>query len=325
MFFKKSPRLALCPLRAALLLAVMLAAGCGPVNVQQIQEQKNAKPLEAPAVLKLAEGNTLHFRSFSEESFFYFAPSGALFGQDIYNNRDKGKWDVTNTAELCMKLDWWWYGDLRCFPVYSDGQKYYLANSAGVLEFNVDLQPGDTKKQYREIKKEERTSYRRSIRSQPDAESEQAAPPAPAVEETPSLTEAQAPVVEPAQSRPVPPASPEELKATVKFMARDCPGCNLSNSNLKKADLVGARLQGADLSGANLSMANLRRADLQGANLSSADLSFANLPGADLRGCNLKGAKLKGANLIKADLTGAQLEGADLSEALLEGAVGLSR
>ena len=314
--------------QTACLLTALVIAGCGPVNVQQIQEQKNAKQLPAADVLKLVEGNTLFFHSFSEESYFYYAPNGTLFGQDIYNNKDTGKWDVTNTAELCMKLQRWWYGDLRCFPVHSDGQKYYLANDAGVLEFTVDLLPGDAKKQFREMKKEERASYRRSIRTQPPAPGtapesvpQTAAEPAPpAAEKAPAP-----PVAEEVRSQPVPPASPEELKSTVKWMAKDCPGCNLSGSNLKKADLVGAKLQGADLSGANLSMANLRRADPQGANLTGADLSFANLPGADLRGSNLKQVNFKGANLIKADLTGAQLEGADFSEALVEGTVGLPR
>ena len=306
---------------SVLLLGAIVAAGCGPVTVSQIEEQKNAKQLTAAEVLKLVEGNTLSFHSFTEESYYYYAPSGALFGQDIYNNKDTGKWDVSDSGELCMKLQWWWYGDLRCFPVYGDGQKYYMGSESGVLTFTADFLQGDAKKQYHEIKKAGKKSYRRSVQSAQPATSPAAEP-----AEEPAADQATAqPVVEEEPRQPVPPASPGELKATVKWMAKDCPGCNLAGSNLKKADLVGAKLQGADLTGADLSMANLRRADLQGANLSGADLSFANLPGADLRNCNLEKANFKGANLIKANLTGAKLEGADFSEALVEGALGLSR
>ena len=49
---------------------------------------------------------------------------------------------------------------------------------------------------------------------------------------------------------------------------------------------------------ANLSDANLRCADLSGAYLSDANLSCANLSGANLRCANLSGADLSGANGI---------------------------
>lgn len=303
---------------AVFLLAAVLVAGCGPTTVKQIAEQKNAKQLTPAEVLKLVEGNTLYFHAFQEDSYYYYAPSGTLFGQDIYNNRDTGKWDVSDSGELCMKLQWWWYGDLRCFPVYSDGQTYYMGSESGVLSFSADLLQGDHKKLYHETKKAEKKSYRTAVRGQQPAATSEAEPAA-------EPEAAQTVVAEEPARQPVPPASPGELKATVKWMAKDCPGCNLAGSNLKKADLVGAKLQGADLAGADLSMANLRRADLQGANLAGANLSFANLPGADLRDSNLQNVNFKGANLIKADLTGAKLEGADFSEALLEGTLGLPR
>jgi len=69
----------------------LLPQAAVPVTVSQIEEQKNAKQLTAAEVLKLVEGNTL-LHSFTEESYYYYAPSGALFGQDIYNNKDTGKW-----------------------------------------------------------------------------------------------------------------------------------------------------------------------------------------------------------------------------------------
>jgi uncharacterized protein YjbI with pentapeptide repeats len=66
---------------------------------------------------------------------------------------------------------------------------------------------------------------------------------------------------------------------------------------------------------ANLSDADLRRADLRRANLSDADLRGANLRGANLSGACLRGANLRGANLSGANLSRANLSGANLSGA----------
>ena len=87
----------------------------------------------------------------------------------------------------------------------------------------------------------------------------------------------------------------------------DLRGADLRVANLSVADLRGANLSVADLRGANLSVANLSEADLRG-----ADLRVANLRGANLRGANLRGANLRGANLRVADIYGADLRGADL-------------
>ena len=78
-----------------------------------------------------------------------------------------------------------------------------------------------------------------------------------------------------------------------------CPGANLSRTNLEgvfliEADLSGANLRGSLLTGADLSAANLSGAILWGANLSDADLSNANLTGADLTGADLRRAGLSG-------------------------------
>lgn len=300
------------------LVAVLLLAGCGPATVSQIERQKNARQLQPAEVLELVEGNTLLVRTLGEESYYFFDRSGSLFGQDIDNNRDSGKWDVADTGEICMRFDWWWYGDLRCFTVFTDEQKYYLANSAGVIIYRSELFAGDHKGQYVDLSKKGKKSIRRSIRQ------DQAAAPPPAAQDPPRAPESadRAVVIEEGGGAG---ASDSELKSTVRWMARDCPGCNLAGTNLRKADLVGARLQGANLSGADLSMANLRRADLQSANLTGADMSYANLPGADLRNCKLTGANLKGANLIRADLTGARVEGTVFDDALLEGTRGLAQ
>lgn len=304
------------PVLCIFVLAVL--AACGPTTVSQIENKQNAQKLPAAKILELVDSNTLFLKSFHESTYYFFDHSGNLFGHDIYNNKDVGKWDVTDTDELCMKLQWWWYGDLRCFPVYADGDSYFLANSAGVIEFNVTHYPGDHKKQYFDLSKTKKKSYRKSVRKQrTDVAPEGYDGTTPNADPTPS---------ESVTKKDIPPdVSEGELRSTVKWMAKDCPGCNLARANLRKADLVGAQLQGANLSGANLSMANLRRADLQGAYLENADLSFANLPGADLRGADLSGANLKGANLIRADLTDADLAGTDLTDALLDGVIGLER
>ena len=79
-----------------------------------------------------------------------------------------------------------------------------------------------------------------------------------------------------------------------------------------RADLSNADLREADLSDVNLSYAYLR-----GADLSDVNLSYANLSGVDLRGADLRYANLSEANLIEADLryvnlSNAILRGADL-------------
>ena len=88
-----------------------------------------------------------------------------------------------------------------------------------------------------------------------------------------------------------------------------------SRANLSNADLRDANLRGANLSNADLRCANLSNADLFGANLRNADLR-----NADLRDADLSNADLRGANLSNADLCGANLRGANLSNADLCGA-----
>ena len=97
-------------------------------------------------------------------------------------------------------------------------------------------------------------------------------------------------------------------------------GAILRGADLTRANLNGADLPGADLTEANLTRANLNGAYLRGADLTRADLIRAYLCGANLCGANLTGANLRGANLTDADLTEAILTGADLSGAILRGA-----
>jgi uncharacterized protein YjbI with pentapeptide repeats len=99
----------------------------------------------------------------------------------------------------------------------------------------------------------------------------------------------------------------------------------LGKSNLREAHLAGASLTEVDLAGASLSRANLEGARLNRANLQGADLSGANLRSADLweanlKGCNLKDADLRGADLSASVLEEAILWRADLQDAVLTGA-----
>lgn len=299
------------------LLCCVLLYGCGPTTVNSLVKEQGAKQMTGQDILGLVKGNTLFLHSFNEDAHLYFDPAGKVFAKDTASTeKDKGHWDVSEGGELCFQMDKWWYGDLRCFTVYhiGDRDKVRLATGSGVLQYSAEQEQGDSKGLYSDAGQKKK-SLRRSIR---DEKSDQDSPAT--VQETgrerqqkPTLTE----------ERPDSGHGSKDTGATIEYMARDCPGCNLAGADLGKADLIGAKLVGADLHGANLSMANLRRADLQKANLRDAILTYANLPGAKLRGADLRGAKLKGANLIKADLTGAKLEGADLTEVLKEGAKGL--
>ncbi len=305
-----------------IVLVLSLLAGCAPNNTRSLEKRKGARQLPPAKVLALVDGNTLFIHSLQEDTYLFFDHSGRLFGKDIFDNKDIGKWDVSDQGELCLRMQSWWYGDLRCFQVLVADGTYYLVNGSGVLAYTAEQMPGDAKSLYHEIKARRR-SYRRSIRRQqgehrpaPAPASEAAKPATPETETEPAIID---------ENTTPAPAADKDFRSTIKWMARDCPGCNLAHTDLKKADLVGADLAGANLAGANLRMANLRRANLEGANLEGAILVFANLPGANLRGANLKGANLKGANLLRADLSGAQLDGANLKGANLEGVKGLKR
>lgn len=306
-----------------LLCCIFLLSGCGPTTINKLEKVDDATVMEPAAILHLVDSNTLFVHSFEEDSHLFFDHSGKLYGKDIYNNKDAGNWDVSEDGELCMRMKSWWYGDLKCYQMLVSGSTYYLTNSSGVLQFKAEQSAGDTQNIFYVVKGKKK-SYRRSLRkkNQPLTDTEtpaqtiSAAPEEMAEESSKSIVEETSTYSESHES---------DLRSTVKWMARNCPGCNLAEANLNKADLVTANLVGANLRRASLKMANLRRANLEGANLAAADLSYANLPGANLKNTNLSGASLKGANLIRADLTGANLDDADLTDAHLDGVVGLQR
>jgi len=306
-----------------LLCCIFLLSGCGPTTINKLEKVDDATVMDPAAVLQLVDSNTLFVHSFEEDTHLFFAHSGKLYGKDIYNNKDAGNWDVSEDGELCMRMRSWWYGDLKCYQMLVSGSTYYLANSKGVLQYTAEHSSGDAQNLFYTVKGKKK-SYRRSLRKkdQPLASPEM---PQQTTSEAPEevAEESSKPIVEETSAYSEPRES--DLRSTIKWMARNCPGCNLAETNLNKADLVAANLVGANLRRASLRMANLRRANLEGANLAAADLSYANMPGANLKNANLSGANLKGANLIRADLTGADLDDADLTDALLEGVVGLQR
>ena len=294
-----------------LFLVSQFLVACAPATINQLTEKTNAKQLTAEEILLASKGNTLFIRGHSMVNIYlYFDDSGYTYGQDIYNNKDTGRWDVSEKGELCFKMSDWWFGELRCFSVYLDTSKYYLFNKSDVLVFTADQLEGDNKSLYYD----KQSSKKKFLLAQNKEKAVQKATPQTQAGKKPEKS------VEPSSS-----AGPthEEMKSTVKWMAKDCPNCNLAKTNLSGADLIEAKLQGANLSGANLKKANLRRADLKEANLKNADLSYANLPGAKLQDSDLTNAVFKGANLIRANFTGAITEGANFEGALIEGVEGL--
>lgn len=120
--------------------------------------------------------------------------------------------------------------------------------------------------------------------------------------------------------------APSEFELLVaRARALDCPGCDLTGVNLKRADLSGANLVGAILTGANLHGATLAGADLSGAvltkaNINRADLKRANLRDASLREAMIYETRFDGADLRGADLAGSKAGHVQMIRANLEGA-----
>ena len=81
----------------------------------------------------------------------------------------------------------------------------------------------------------------------------------------------------------------------------------MNRAEVLKQYRVDKNLTEADLRGANLREANLGGADLGRASLHEANLREADLGGADLGRANLREADLRGANLQEADLTWTDL------------------
>lgn len=265
-----------------------LLGGCvKTVNVKALEEAGH-KRLNSDEITELLTGKTLRIESATENAVLSFMVSGEAKVGDAQGGMVKGRWVAVDGDELCVKFKRYWYGDLRCFILFRDGSDLRFFTRNGAPAFKAVI-IGETAGPVAG-KGAPKTGKKSLIINRKGA---------------------------------VPNKEKVEEKASLRWLAGDCPGCNLAGAKLQGSDLAGANLRGADLLGADLREANLRRADLRDANLASAKLVFTNLAGANLRGANLRGADLTGANLIMADLQDADITGAVFQNALLEGVKGL--
>lgn len=290
---------------------VLFLAGCGPITSKQAVKQNNIE-LEAKQILTAVSGNSLILSAYDFSGTVYFHPDGNLSAIDNLNQRDVGKWDVTDRDRLCLKFRLWYYGDVKCYSVFNNPQAdrltFFTAN--GAAYYTAMSVAGDPAALAAQLDAEAPpTSVRNQNASQQDRQ--QISPDHQAQDSGKSGT-----VV-------INKSSADDSGMTVKRLAGNCPGCNMAGIDLKEASLIKANLRDADLQKADLRYANLRRADLSGANLSGALLNHANLPGADLSNADLSGADLSGANLLLTNFTGADVSGALFTNANLEKTIGL--
>jgi uncharacterized protein YjbI with pentapeptide repeats/uncharacterized RDD family membrane protein YckC len=94
---------------------------------------------------------------------------------------------------------------------------------------------------------------------------------------------------------------------------------DLSQVQMKEANLSDANLSRILLNKSDLSRATLNKANLSGARLIGTNLSSAQLVGADLRGAVMENASLTGADIGEAKFTDAELFGARLGRAIAIG------
>lgn len=303
-----------------LLLTLLILSGCAASSISTAVN-KGAKALNAEEIFTLVNNNTLHMVASDFDAHVFCNQDGTLAAQALLNSvTDNGVWDIKSDDTLCIKFNVWYFGDAICSSVYQEAETngYLLFTSNGSLAFTVTAASGNAQNLKIKPQKGMDQSFLRSKLEQTQGKSHS---------QPVAVTAAAAPVA--SHTDPVsssgPGASTEEISYTVKSMAKDCPGCNLKEADLRKADLVAANLKGANLRGADLSRANLRRANLEGADLSGATLLSANMPGANLKDADLSGADFTGANLIHADFTGATLDDTILENTLQEGVKGLKQ
>jgi Pentapeptide repeats (8 copies) len=291
-------------------LTALALSGCGTSTINSALK-KGAVPLSVDEIFSLANNNTLRLVSSDFDAHVFLAENGKLTANSLKNSDDSGIWDIKNNANLCLKFDLWYYGDVNCYSVYRETERnsYLLYTTNGAFAYTATMASGNSENLRIAPPRNKDEFIRESLSKGQSNVSRN-------VQETPVVA---APVI----TNSGPAASSEEINQTVKSMAQDCPDCNLEDADLRKAYLVGANLKGANLRGADLSRANLRRANLEGADLSGATLLSANLPGANLKDANLKGADLTGSNLIQADFTGAELANSILKDTLQEESKGL--
>lgn len=118
-------------------------------------------------------------------------------------------------------------------------------------------------------------------------------------------------------------ATPEPDVETALAILTRRPGAevDLSQVDLRGAELGRQELAGAVIRRSNLAGARLLGTRLDGCALDATDLRDADLRGVSLRQASLRGACLEGADLRAADLTDADLRGADMRAVNLDKAV----
>jgi uncharacterized protein YjbI with pentapeptide repeats len=298
------------------LLILLLLSSCAASTVNNAKKD-GATNLSAQEIFDLSTENTLRLISSDFDAHIYFSPDGSLSASSVFNhNLDYGSWDIESDGNLCIKFSVWYYGDLNCYSIYKDAKKdqYLFFTTNGALAYTADVSTGNSQGMKIKTKKDKKAVYVRDTMTK----GQEVRRPATAVKR-------RSPDPVPIQTVTTPRSSSsrEEIKHTVKSMAKNCPGCNFEDADLRQANLIGANLQGANLQGADLSRANLRRANLEGADLSGATLLSTNLPGANLKDADLSGTDFTGSNLIQADFTGADMNGSILENTLQEGTKGL--
>ena len=114
-----------------------------------------------------------------------------------------------------------------------------------------------------------------------------------------------------------------EEKIDLTTSQLDLEGANLSNSRFENIDLSDSNLRNANLEKSLFLKTYMIGVDLENANLKNSKLTFsdvggANLINADLEGAYLFGVKFKNTNLLGANLRGTNLQRADISDALIK-------
>ena len=293
-----------------LCFTVVLISSCGPFTSKQAVKQESTE-LTSEQIFAVIADNSLIMSAYDFSGTVYIDQSGLLSAVDNENQRDVGKWDLTDENQLCLKFRVWYYGDIKCYTVYDNQQadKLTFFTSNGAAYYTAMKVKGDPASLAEQIKK---AAPPKSVRKQI------------ASQQSPSAAPSDAAKPSPPENIEIDTSSENDSGQTAKRLAGNCPGCNMAGMDLKEASLVKANLQDADLSGADLRYANLRRANLNGANLRDALLNHANLPGADLSNADLRGADLSGANLLLANFTDADVSGAIFTNANLEKTIGLA-
>ena len=284
------------------IILILFLNSCTPGTQRQLAKE-GQNPLSSEELFVLIADNSLHLEGFDFDGTFYFQKDGYLSGRDRLNNLDTGKWDISTEDQLCLKFRIWYYGDTKCYSVFSDQKpdSFIFFTENGARYYSAEYLTGDPQNLAKQIHKQHKKKFIRDQLAQ-------------------EVQDGNSPGSKNISPSPEPPPSfsKNDKNLAMTRLARNCPDCNLVGVDLKKARLVEANLMGADLSEADLSGANLRRANLTGANLSGAKLITTNLSGAILVNSNLSNADLTGSNLIKANLTGANLDGATFTGAHLE-------